>query len=330
MSYHSESEPEKARLSFMLSQGISMSVHFHEMGEEKEGSMRTTRRVKSLGIWVAAFMLTFALGVLPAQAADEGARLAEQFLKKIPLTSYDQNMTMEQAMKIQAQFVEALKPTFGEVVGYKAGLTNVKVQQALGVTHPLRGTLLKKMLLKSGAVVEANYGSRPFSEGDLIVRVGSAEINKAKTQQECLKFLDAVIPFIEMPDMPYAKEVKLNGPAIAAVNVAARLGVLGAPIPLKASEEWINRLKNFKLQVFDDKGTVLGEGQGSSLLGDPLSVVLWIKDSLKAEGKKLKKGDLLSLGSITKGIPTAPNTTLRAHYTDLDPKGPVDVTVKFK
>ncbi len=131
-----------------------------------------------------------------------------------------------------------------------------------------------------------------FSEGDLIVRVGSAEINKSKTPQECLKFLDAVIPFIEMPDMPYAKEVKLNGPAIAAVNVAARLGVLGAPIPLKASEEWMNRLKNFKLQVLDDKGTVVGEGQGNSLLGDPLSVVLWIRDSLKAEGKKLKKGDI--------------------------------------
>jgi 2-keto-4-pentenoate hydratase len=292
--------------------------------------MRTTEHARFLGIWLAAIVLTLALGVFPAQAADDGTKLAEQFLKKIPLTSYDQAMTMEQAMKIQAQFVEALKPTFGEVVGYKAGLTNVKVQQALGVTHPLRGTLLKKMLLKSGAVVEANYGSRPFSEGDLIVRVGSAEINESKTPQECLKFIDAVIPFIEMPDMPYAKGVKLNGPAIAAVNVAARLGVTGSPIPLKASEEWMNRLKNFKLQVLDDKGTVVGEGQGNSLLGDPLNVVLWIRDSLKAEGKRLKKGDLLSLGSITKGIPTVPNTTLRAHYIDLDPKGPVDITVKFK
>jgi 2-keto-4-pentenoate hydratase len=92
----------------------------------------------------------------------------------------------------------------------------------------------------------------------------------------------------------------------------------------------MNRLINFKLQIIDDKGTVLSEGQGTSLLGDPLNVVLWIRDSLKAEGKKLNKGDLLSLGSITKGIPTAPNTTLRARYTDLDPKGPVEISVKFK
>jgi 2-keto-4-pentenoate hydratase len=292
--------------------------------------MRRIGSERFLGLGLVVFVLTFTLGVFPVPAADDGAKLAEHFLKKTPLTSYDQAMTVEQAMKIQAQFIKSLKPTFGEVVGYKAGLTNVDVQKSLGVTHPLRGTLLKKMLLKSGAEIEANYGFRPFAEGDLILRVGSAEINKARTQQETLKCIDAVLPFIELPDMPYAREVKLNGPAIAAVNVGARFGVTGSPIPLKASKEWMNRLKNFKLQIIDDKGTVLSEGQGTSLLGDPLNVVIWIRDSLKAEGKKLKKGDLLSLGSITKMLPIAPNTSLRAHYIDLNPKGPVDITVKFK
>ena len=293
--------------------------------------MGKIRSARFLGMGLAvSVIIAFASGAFTAMAADDGAKLAEHFLKKIPVTSYDQSMTVEQAMKIQAEFIKALKPTFGEVVGYKAGLTNPIAQKAFGVSHPLRGTLLKKMLLKSGAEIEANYGSRPFAEGDLILRVGSDEINKAKTLMEALKCMDAVIPFIELPDIPYAKELKLNGPAIAAVNVAARLGVTGSPIPVKPSEEWMNRLKSFKLQVFDDKGTVLSEGQGNSLLGDPLNVVLWIRDSLKAEGKKLNKGDLLSLGSITKGIPIAPNTSLRAHYTDLDPKGPVDITVKFK
>jgi 2-keto-4-pentenoate hydratase len=251
-------------------------------------------------------------------------------LKKVPLSSCDQTMTLDQAMMIQAQYIESLKPALGEVVGYKAGLTNVSIQKALGVTRPLRGTLLKKMLLESGAEVEANYGIRPFSEGDLILRVGSAEINKAKTQQEILENIDAVIPFIELPDTLYAKDVKLNAPAIAVVNVGACLGVIGPPIPVEASEEWMDRLKNFTLQIIDDKGTVLGEGQGTSLLGDPLNVVLWIRDSLKAEGKELNKGDLLSLGSVTKMIPPTQNTTLRAHYINLDPNGPVDVTVKFK
>jgi len=72
------------------------------------------------------------------------------------------------------------------------------------------------------------------------------------------------------------------------------------------------------------------EGLGSNVLGHPLNVVLWIKDSLNAEGTFLRNGDLLSLGTITKLLPPKPGTTIRARYIDLDPKGPVEISVKFE
>jgi 2-keto-4-pentenoate hydratase len=292
--------------------------------------MKETRILKLFKPLTLVVALALAFSMPPAWAADDGAKLAEAFLKKTPIPSYDPNLTLDQAMKIQAQFVEALKPTFGKVVGYKAGFTNPNAQKAFGVTAPVRGTLLEKMLMKSGAEVPADFGARPLYEGDLILRVSSDRINKAKTPMEALKCIDAAIPFIELPDLGYAKDVKINGPAITAINVAARYGVTGEPIPVKASKQWMDRLKNFKCQIIDDKGVMLIEGPGSALLDHPLNVVLWIRDSLKAEGKKLKKGDLLSLGTITKLTPTAPNTTIRARYIDLDPKGPVEISVKFK
>jgi 2-keto-4-pentenoate hydratase len=64
-------------------------------------------------------------------------------------------------------------------------------------------------------------------------------------------------------------------------------------------------------------------------LGDPLNAVLWIKESLASEGKTLKKGDLLSLGTVTKLTPTKPDTTVKARYIGLDPKGPVEISVTF-
>lgn len=67
-----------------------------------------------------------------------------------------------------------------------------------------------------------------------------------------------------------------------------------------------------------------------ALLGDPLAVVLRIKDSLAAEGTQLKKGDLLSLGTIGKMMPVKPGTAVRAKYIDLDPQGPVEIDVTFK
>lgn len=289
---------------------------------------RTARR--SFVLITTIFAMILMTGFCYAQTADFASQLAEQYLKKTPVSEMDTNMTMDQAVKVQERFVALIGKEFGEPAGYKAGLTNPQVQKVFGVNQPVRGTLLKKMLLQNGAVVPANFGAIPMTEGDLVVRVKDEGINQAKTGEEILKHLDAVIPFIELPDMVCGKNVKFNGPVLAAINVGARYGVLGDPIPLEATPEWAERLKNFTLQVFDEKGALVSEGKGTALLGDPLSAALWIKDSVIAEGKKLKKGDILSLGSITKMIPARSGMTLKARYTGLDPKGPVEVSVSFK
>jgi 2-keto-4-pentenoate hydratase len=274
--------------------------------------------------------LILILACLQPAVAGEGARLADFYLKKIPVPAPEPAPTLTQAMQIQAEFIRTLMPSFGDVVGYKAGLTNPAVQKAFGVSAPLRGTLLGKMILLSGTKIEAAFGARPLYEGDLILRVGDESVNTAATPQEALKGIDAAIPFIELPDLTYAKDVKINGPLLAAVNVAARYGVVGEPIPVQATAEWMARLADFKCQIYDQSGAMLVEGPGSSLLGHPLNVVLWIRDSLKADGIKLRKGDLLSLGTITKLTPTAPGKTITARYVGLDPKGPAAVSVTFK
>jgi 2-keto-4-pentenoate hydratase len=92
----------------------------------------------------------------------------------------------------------------------------------------------------------------------------------------------------------------------------------------------MERLRIFKGQIYDKNGAMLAEGPGSSLLDHPMNVVLWIRDSLKADGIALKRRDLLSPGTVTKLTPTAPNTTVKARYVGLDPKGPVEINVIFK
>jgi 2-keto-4-pentenoate hydratase len=279
---------------------------------------------------VVSLISIFVLLVHPALAADLATTLADSYLKKKPVAEADTGLTLDQAMKVQKKYLAILGKTEGKVVGYKAGLTNPSVQKVFGVTAPVRGTLLKSMLLESGAVLPADFGALPLSEGDLILRVGSDKINKAKTPEETLKYIDAAIPFIELPDLMYARGVKINGPALVAVNVGARYGIVGKPIPIQPTKEWSDRLKDFTLRILDEKGTMVVEGKGSNLLDHPLNVVLWIKNSLQAEGKKLRKGDLLSLGTITKLMPTKPDTEVRARYIGLDPKGPVEIFVKFK
>jgi len=266
--------------------------------------------------------------IVPQKAVDT---MAANYLQRKPVPAIAGDLTLADAMLVQKAFVSRIEATYGLPVGYKAGLTSPPAQKKFGVSHPLLGVLLEKMIIrKTSVVMDAKFGVLPLTEGDLVVSVGSDKINQAKTNQEILAALNAVYPFIELPDLFYAKGTKLNGPALAAANVVARYGLLGNPISLSPTGDWMKRLKTFKLEILDKNSKILATGKGANLLGDPLNVVRWIRDTLKKQGKMLKKGDLLSLGTITKLMPAKPGKTIRARYTGLDPKGPVEISVSFK
>ncbi len=278
-----------------------------------------------------AWMIPFAVSLYAGEpSATPLPRLVESYLSRVPLRELSLDADLNQAHKIQMKFVEKIGRKLGAVVGYKAGLTSRSIQNRFGVTQPLRGVILKEMLLKSGATLPSDFAAVPMCEGDLMVRVGSEKINRAITIRDALDALDSVIPFIEIPDMVFAKGVHVNASMIVATNVGARYGVMGKPIPLSSSVEWINRLRNMTIAIFNRNNEKIDSGQGNVLLGHPLNVVLWIRDSLKREGKKLKKGDLLSLGALTGMIPVKPDSVIRARYEGLDPRGPVEIFVKFE
>ncbi len=261
---------------------------------------------------------------------DLAQALSIRYLKKQPSPDISTNLTLIQAQEIQEKFLQYLMPEFGKIIGYKAGLTNKLAQEKFNASHPVLGIFLEKMLLKTGATIPANFGAAPLLEGDLMVRVGNDKINTAKTPREALEALDAVIPFLELPDLVYSKEVKLNAPKIVAINVGARLGVMGEPIPLKANDEWQKRLKNIKLIILDKDRNPIAVGESNFLLGDPLEVVLWLRDALKTQGKSLQQGDLLSLGTITPPMLVKAGDTIYARYLGLDANVPVEISVHFE
>ncbi len=70
--------------------------------------------------------------------------------------------------------------------------------------------------------------------GDPVVRVSSEAINQARSLQDLMMSIDQLIPFIELPDLVVQAPGKLNGAAITAINVGARLGVPGTPLAVPA------------------------------------------------------------------------------------------------
>lgn len=251
----------------------------------------------------------------------------KSYVAREPVPESAPGMTLAGGACGARKFVAALVPTHGRVVGYKAGLTTAAVQQRFGVAHPIRGALLEKMLLRDGAEVPAKFGARPFFEPDLMVEVGSSAIHDAKTPLDVLAHLRAVIPFIELPDQMVADLSKMTGPAIAANNVGARLGVLGVPVAVRADAAFAEALGTMTVSAVDGDGKELAKAPGAAILGHPLQAVIWLAADLKKDGITLQPGDLLSLGAFGNG-PADAGKSVRVRYEGL-PGNPV-VQVRFK
>jgi 2-keto-4-pentenoate hydratase len=221
-------------------------------------------------------------------------------------------------------------------VGYKAGLTNPAVQKRFNATEPVWGKLYENMLLKDGAQVDAAFGARPLFEADMLVRVKSSDINSAKTPADVLAAIDQIIPFIELPDLVVQAPPRLNGAAVSAINVGARLGVLGQPISVPTTRaerfQMLDALRDMQVMMTDTSsgavGANLGGGKGSDILEHPLNAVVWLAQALAREGLAMQPGQLISLGSFSPLVATKPGLAVTVTYTGLP--GAKPVTVSFK
>ena len=262
-----------------------------------------------------------------AQAAD----LVASYLARIPATNPD-NLSDADGACTRAKVNALLAPRLGKVVGYKAGLTNPAVQKRFNTDKPVWGKLYEGMVLQSGATVEAAFGARPLYEADMLVRVKSAAIHQARTPMDVLEAIDQIIPFIELPDLLVQAPPKLNGAGVSAINVGARLGVAGAPLPVPVlrAERYamLDALRDMRVTLLDASGASLGGGKGSDILEHPLNAVVWLAGALAQEGLAMQPGDLISLGSFSPLLPPKAGLSVTATYDGLPGAAPVRVTFK--
>ena len=240
---------------------------------------------------------------------------------------FDGDLT--QARELRDCLAIRLQPRLGPIIGYKAALTSEAAQKRFGVRQPVLGLLLAKMLRPQASQLPVKFGAIPLCEADLILRIGDTRINRAHDESEAMASIDAVIPFLELPDAVYGPDVSLNAASIAAVNAGARLGIIGEPIAVSEPGLWLERLARIEAILLDEKGTVLRQGGTRAFSDHPLKIVLWIRDALVSRGKHLKKGDLLSLGSLTPPLPIRSPGSIMARYQGLDPEKRIDIRVEF-
>jgi 2-keto-4-pentenoate hydratase len=281
-------------------------------------------------------LLACALAALPALSAraacpaDEAVeRLALGIVENRPGEPLSGMTSLADGQCAQDKLVALLTRQLGRPVGYKVGLTNPAAQQRFGVPHPVTGTIYEATLrLRDGDEVPARFAAVPAVEADLLLRVRDEGINAARTHEEVLRHVDQAIPFIELPDLVMTP-TKLDGPNLLAINVGARLGVSGAPIPVRADAEFAAALGAMTVTMVDDTGKELARAPGTALLGHPLNVMPWLAQDLAKRGRKLQAGDIVSLGGFSAALPAEAGRRYTVRYEGLAPQ-PVSVSVQVR
>jgi 2-keto-4-pentenoate hydratase len=268
-----------------------------------------------------------ALACPPAEAV---ARLADSIAASRPAQSLGPGLSVADGLCAQARVVERLSAEMGPPVGHKVGLTNPQVQQRFGVPHPVRGVLLRDMLKPSGATVPASFGAVPMFESDLLVVVRDAGVNDASDRLGVLRSLEAVVPFIELPDLVLAQGEHMDGAVLTAINVGARMGIVGERVPVQATQDFADRLAAMTVVATDDTGKELSRAPGAAVLGHPLDVVLWLAEDLRRTGGRLEAGDVVSLGSFSPLARPEPGRTVTVRYEGLVEGAAPEARVTFR
>lgn len=279
----------------------------------------------------AAFGLALVAAALAARAeclSDlQAAALVANYLDKNPAAT-PEGLSEADGACTRAKFNRFLvQQTEAKPVGYKAGLTNPAVQKRFNASAPVYGVIYEPMLLKNGTTLDAAFGAKPLFEADLLVRVADVRINQAKTPAQVLQAIDQVIPALELPDLVVEAPGKLNGAAMAAINVGGRYFVTGTPIAVQHTPQFLDALANMKVLLLGDS-QLLDSGFGRDVLEHPLNAVVWLAQDLQRQGLALKKGDLVSVGSFSKLLPPKRGLKVQAHYQGL-PGNPT-VTATFR
>lgn len=146
--------------------------------------------------------------------------------------------------------------------------------------------------------------------------VGSDAINEARTREDFYRQLRGYRPFIELPDNNYPPNTPVSAGQLVALNVNARAGILGKEIPLVPTSKGQQDLIDLSIEASIEGGESpkKQEGVARETLGDPIAIAMFARDAVLREGRRMRAGDLISIGAIVTPRPPHSGETFRVSY----------------
>ncbi len=250
------------------------------------------------------------------------------YVNKTPIDSLARLRDMNDAYCAQGLIAAEIGRSMGVLSGYKVAFTSDSVRAQYQTLESQRGFLYEKMFLKNGATVASNFGARPQFAADLIMVVKDYNLHDARTPLEVLSHLSHVVPFIELSDLMIEHDQTVTALNLVATNMGTRMGVLGVPIPVRATQEFLDGLASMVVIMRDQDENELGRARGNEMLGNPIAAIQWLAKDLADNGQRIQMGDRISVGAFfPAGIPK-PGLAIQVQYRGLP--GDPSVAVQFR
>ena len=250
---------------------------------------------------------------MPIVVSDAAQRLVKNRSSREvapPLSESAADLTLEQGYAIQRALEKALVERGDRVVGWKAGFTNATLQENYGVSEPVLGFLLASGVFGSGDAVPVSRFVSLGLEVEMAFVMKADLVGPGVTPASALLAVEGAMPSFELID--FRMSGKPRGTDFVADGVLANAIVLGGPLtPVSGLDLSLEGV------VYEENGQRVATATAAEVMGNPLNSLAWLANALGKLGGRLRAGDVVLTGSISKVFRPKAGDSVRASFTRL-------------
>lgn len=205
----------------------------------------------------------------------------------------------------------------GEPCGWKIGCTTPVMQAYLNIAHPCAGTLYSETVALRETTLVARSFFQLGLECELAVRLGETvpARDRAHDRYSVAPYVQSIMASVEIVDHRFGDLSVVSAPSLIADDFFSSGCVIGAEVPLAGVSDPALLTGGFHINGEPAAQT----GGGAAILGHPLTALAWLAEHLLARGAQLKRGEIVTLGSVVKTIYPTAETHVQAVFEGLEP-----------
>lgn len=228
-----------------------------------------------------------------------------------PLSVRHPGIDARAAYAVQEEYARLRQASGATLVGRKIGATSQAIQAQLGVEAPDYGHLFDDMVVADGGEVKLGELVAPMVEPEIAFRLARDLDGPGLAAADVLAATSAVCPALEIIDSRI-RDWRITFVDTVADNGSSARCVFGPEQDYSPALD----LSAERVRMLEDDAEV-ATGPATAVLGHPATSVAWLANALAEFGHRLRAGDLVLSGSLTRAVPLRPGSRYTASFRGL-------------